>query len=113
MIIITLSIKVPSSKKEDIINTFDSFVGPVSVQPGCLSVKLYSEVNNNNEKLLLMEIWNSRTDLDRYVRSDEFRKILAMLDMADEQPEITFHTISSTEGFGLVERLRSKKEAAS
>jgi quinol monooxygenase YgiN len=112
MIISTLSIKVPSSKKKEIINTFDYFVGPVSVQPGCLSVKLYSEVNTNNGKLLLVEIWNSQTNLNRHIRSDEFRKILAIMDIAKEHPEIKFHTISSTEGFDLVERLRRKNEVS-
>jgi hypothetical protein len=46
------------------------------------------------------------SELERHIASDEFRKIMAMIDMAVELPEISFHTVSSTIGFELVEKIR-------
>jgi len=107
MIVVTLLLKVASAKRADVISLFDSFIDPVSVQPGCLSVNLYSNINNDD--LLLIEEWDSHTNLERHIRSDNFRKILAVIDMADERPEITFRAVSSTEGLELVEKLREPK----
>ena len=107
MIVASLLLKVAAAKRADVISLFDSFIDPVSVQPGCLSVNLYS--NTNNDDLLLIEEWDSHMNLERHIRSDNFRKILAVIDMADERPEITFRAVSSTEGLELVEKLREPK----
>jgi quinol monooxygenase YgiN len=104
MIVVTLLLKVASAKRADVITLFESFIGPVSVQPGCLSVNLYS--NTSNADLLLIEEWDSHMNLERHIRSDNFRKILALMDMADEKPEITFQAVSSTKGLEFVEKLR-------
>ena len=107
MIIVTLPLKVTSKKRAGVISLFESFIGPVSVQPGCLSIDLY--INSKDDKLLLIEEWDSHANLERHIRSDNFRKILALIDMADERPEISFRTVSSIEGFELVEKLRESR----
>jgi len=106
MYLVVLTVKVPSSKRSDVINIFESFSGPISVQPGCKGIRLYSDVNNDDD-LILVEEWNSPADLKRHVLSDDFLKILAVMDMADEPPEIHFHEVSSTKGFELVKKLRN------
>ena len=105
MIIVKLRVKVPSGERADVIDIFDSFIGPVSVQPGCVSAKLYAEINNDDD-LILLEEWDSQKNLERHIRSDDFHKFLAVMDMAKEQPEISFHTVSSTQGFELLEGLK-------
>jgi quinol monooxygenase YgiN len=105
MIIVTLRVKVPSAKRADFMSLCESFTGPTSVQPGCRKIDVYNNINDNNE-LLLVEEWSSWEDLRRHVLSENFRKVLVMMDLARENPQINFHTVSSTEGFGLVERLR-------
>jgi quinol monooxygenase YgiN len=107
MIIFTLSFMVSSSKRKDVISLFDSLVGPLSVKPGCIRVALLSDVNVH-EDLLLLEEWQSRTDLEKHIRSDEFRKILAVMDLADESPKTRFYHVSSTEGFEVIEKARDK-----
>jgi quinol monooxygenase YgiN len=111
MITTTLCVEIPAAKRADVIRVFDSLIGPTSVQPGCISVKLYSDVNNDDD-LMLIEEWNSQKDLERHIRSDDFRKILAVMDLAAKPPEISFQTISSTAGFDLVEKLMGKKRSS-
>jgi quinol monooxygenase YgiN len=107
MIIFTLSFKVSSSKRKDAISLFDSLVGPLSVKPGCLRVALLSDVNIH-EDLMLLEEWQSRKELDKHIRSDEFRRILALMDLADESPRTRFYHVSSTEGFEVIEKAREE-----
>jgi quinol monooxygenase YgiN len=106
LIIVSLHLKVPSAKRSEVIDIIDSYVGPVSVQPGCAGMKLFAGISNDNDLILISE-WNSLTELERHILSDDFIKILTVMDLAYEQPEITFHEVSSTFGFEFVERLRA------
>ena len=107
MIIFTLCFKVSVSKRKEVISLFDSLVGPLSVKPGCIRVALLSDVNGH-EDLMLLEEWQSRAELDKHIRSDEFRKILALMDLANESPKTRFYQVSSTEGFEVVEKAREE-----
>ncbi len=110
MIVFILSLKVSPLERKEVVSIFDTIAGSTSVKPGCKKVKLYSDVDNDDE-LLLIEEWNAVPDLERHVASDEFRKIMAIMDMAVEPPEISFNTVSSVEGFELVEKIRARISA--
>ena len=105
MIIMSLDFSVSTLKKKDVINIFDSLAGSVSVKPGCNKIKLYSDINNDDDFLLIFE-WKSRREMEKYIRSDEFRKIMGLMDLSSEAPIIRFNTVSSTIGFELVEKIR-------
>jgi len=45
-------------------------------------------------------------DLKQHLRSRQYRKILAALDMSDAQPEIRFDTVVETDGMKLIEQAR-------
>jgi quinol monooxygenase YgiN len=106
---ITLHVCVPPAKKAEVIVLFDSYVGPVSVHPDCRKANLYSNITTHYDFLLLEE-WDSQRALQDHIRSDDFLKILAIMDLASKPPELRFHTVSSVEGFELVEELREKRQ---
>ena len=105
MIILVLKLKVSPSDRKDVISIFDTVAGSTSVKPGCKMVKLESDVHDDDD-LFLIEEWETMPDLEKYIASDEFRKIMAIIDMAFEPPEISFHSVSTTMGFELVEKIR-------
>ena len=80
-------------------------IGPTEVIPACESCRLWSGVEDPNE-LILLEQWSSHQVLEDHIRSDEFRKVLAVMDLASEEPEIACVKGSSKEGMEFVERLR-------
>ena len=49
--------------------------------------------------LALIQEWASSDDLERYLRSENFRKLVAAMELASERPEIWFDTIERREGF--------------
>ena len=104
MIIVTLQLKVVPEKRWDVLKTIHTIIGPTTVRPGCLHCSLYSNTSNDDE-LILLEKWDSQEALDRHIRSDEFRKIIAAIETAKEPPEISFNTVSSIEQMDLVEKI--------
>ena len=105
MIMLILRVNVPPQRRADAIETIKSMTGPTEVSPGCESCTLCSDVDNDDE-LILLEEWSSQESIEKHIRSDEFRKVLAVMDMANEQPKIAFVTASSTAGMELVEQTR-------
>jgi quinol monooxygenase YgiN len=105
VLIAALRINVPPSAIQDVIALFESYRGPVSVRMGCGSLNLYEQRSSTGSFLLLSE-WNSWDALEKHLRSEDFRKVLAIMDLAEELPDLQFHTVSASEGFELVERLR-------
>jgi quinol monooxygenase YgiN len=77
---------------------------PARVERGCLSYRLYEDVENRNA-FVLMEEWESQEDLDNHIRTDNQRRLLALMDLLNEQPELRFNTVSRTEGVELIENV--------
>ena len=105
MIIMSLNFSVSTLMKKDVINIFDSLAGSISVKPGCKKVNLYSNINNDDDFLLILE-WNSQGEMEKHIRSEDFRKIMVLMDLSNEAPIIRFNTVSSTMGFELIEKIR-------
>ena len=104
MIIFTLQLKVLPAKRWDVLKTIHTIIGPTTVLPGCLHCSFYSSTTNDDE-LILLEKWDSKETLERHIRSDEFRKVIAAIETASEPPVIDFHKIASTEGMEFVEKI--------
>jgi quinol monooxygenase YgiN len=77
--------------------------------PGCIDCRVYLDVQKNCS-LLFDQVWESAEDLNRHIRSDEYRNILLVMEMAAEKPEIRFETISNVTGMETIEKLRTDSE---
>lgn len=82
-----------------------SLIGPTRVETGCISCRLYQEVNNP-KSLTWVEEWSTREDLSAHLKSPQYRKILAALDMSDVNPEVRFDTVTETNGMRLIAEAR-------
>lgn len=82
-----------------------SLIGPTGVETGCISCHLYQEVNDSNA-LTWVEQWSTQDDLECHLRSPQYKRILAALDMSDVEPEIHFDTVIETKGMQLIEEAR-------
>ena len=105
MITATLRLEVPPQRMADALGVLRSLLGPISAQPGCAGCGLYSDVRDENV-VLFVEEWGSREHLDRHLRSDHFRRILAAMEIAARPPELRFDTVSERQGLELVEAVR-------
>jgi len=108
MILVTLHLKTAAEMRMNILRTILSMTGPTSVQPGCVNCELFSSTQNDDQ-LLLLEVWESRETLTQHIQSDEFRKVLAAMDSACEPPEVRFYETNFHEGMELIEEALNNK----
>ena len=99
---------IPPQKSGEALRIFKSITEQCMDDPGCLSCHIYGDLQDKNV-LMLEEIWKSEEDLGHHLRSDEYRNLLLILEMALEQPEIRFDTISSSTGIETIEKARNHR----
>ncbi|MBI4773199.1 MAG: antibiotic biosynthesis monooxygenase [Deltaproteobacteria bacterium] len=107
MITATLRVTVPAHRRSEVLDLLRSVIEPTQVEPGCLSCRLYQDLENE-EALLFEEEWKTQADLDRHIRSDRYVQILAAIDMSSKPPEIRFNTIARTKGIEAIRAARVK-----
>jgi quinol monooxygenase YgiN len=103
-----------ASKKqqEEALKILRLLTGPTQVQPGCLTCEVFQqEPTQQPLRLCLLEKWETQERLERHIRSEQFRKVLAVMDLANEPPEIEFNTVSQTQGMELIQALRGGSDA--
>jgi quinol monooxygenase YgiN len=103
----TIRVTIPPKKSCEVLKILRPVVELCRDDPGCLSCHLYGDLQDKNV-LMLEEIWKSEEDLGHHLRSDEYRNLLLILEVALEQPEIRFDTISSSTGIEAIEKARSR-----
>jgi len=102
MISATLRMTVKDEKKVDVMETIRGMMEPIRVEPGCLKQHLYEDVEDKNT-LAVVGVWKSREDLEKHIRTENFRNLLALMNYLSEPPELQFHTISQSAGKELIE----------
>jgi quinol monooxygenase YgiN len=105
MVTATVRFVVPASKRAEALQVLRSLRGPTEAYPDCRRCCLYACANDDNRLLLLQE-WTTQAALDRYLRSDVYRTILAIMETASEPPEIRFDTLAQRAGVEVVEAAR-------
>jgi quinol monooxygenase YgiN len=108
VIIATLIMIVRPDRRSDLLETIRGMFEPVRVERGCLSYRLYQDVENKNTFILLEE-WKTQKDIEKHIRTDNQHRLLALMDLLSEQPELRFNTVSHTAGMELIEEVRDRK----
>ena len=104
----TLRMIVRPEKRSDLLETIRGMLEPARVERGCLSYHLYEDVEDRNT-FFLVEEWRTRKDLENHIRTDNHRRLLALMDLLmSEQPELRYDTVSHTEGMELIEDVLNK-----
>ena len=82
-------------------NGLNTVVGPARSISGCISFRIYSDKDDPDVVLLLSQ-WHSENDLNKYIRTPDFRRILAMMETASKAPDLSVQQISWTQGLDFV-----------
>jgi quinol monooxygenase YgiN len=105
MVIASLRMIVRPDKRSELLEAMRGMLEPARVERGCLSYRLYEDIENRNA-FALLEVWETQEDLDRHISKDNQLRILALMDLLSEQPELQFNTVSHTAGMELIEHVR-------
>ena len=105
MVVSTLRILTAPKSRAEVVRTLSAQLGPTRVQPGCHRCDLYQDIENR-ETITLVEEWESQAELDLRLRSDDYRSVLATIEMAQEEPVIHFDTVTRRGGLEIVASAR-------
>jgi quinol monooxygenase YgiN len=100
-----LLLKVYPEKQDKAFEIINFLQERIQVESGCVSCDFYQDLANKSIFLLLEE-WESRADLDRHIHSEEYRHILALIELSSEPPIIKFNTVKRAEGIEAIESVR-------
>jgi quinol monooxygenase YgiN len=105
----TIRMRIPLKKHNEALEILGSMTEQIQFEPGCISCRVYQGVDEEGA-IMLEELWSSDMDLQRHLRSDKYRKILLVVEMAQEPPEIRFDIIAHSSGVETIEKARSPTE---
>jgi quinol monooxygenase YgiN len=101
----TIRMRIPLKKHNEALEILGSMTEQIQFEPGCISCGLYRSVDDKSV-IMIEELWMSDADLQRHLRSDKYRKVLLVVEMAAEPPEIRFDTIAHSTGVETIEQAR-------
>ncbi len=107
-----LHMKFAPQACDEVISVLRSLVGPVRSEQGCIATRIQRDTTEQGNEIIWVEEWRSIEDFERHLRADVFRQILAVIEMAAEQPVIEIDDVSSRRGFELVEEILGLKGTA-
>ena len=102
---VVVSVRITASE-DDVGRQLAALVDPVAAQPGCRRCQLLRDATHP-EQVTILEEWETRSDMERHFRSQEFWRLLLAAELSAEPPEFRIDTLASSEGLEAVARSRS------
>ena len=97
---------IPVDKQREALDILGGVIDQVQFEPHCISSRLYRGVDETRA-ILLEELWESGRDILEHLKSDVYRRVLLVVEMAEEPPDISFETITQTGGVEIIEKART------
>jgi len=108
MIQATVKVDLSPQKIDEALQILRSIIERIRAEAGCISCSVYQDTEDE-QIIVLDEKWRSDEDLQRHLRSEEYKKVLLVMEMARTPPDIRFETITSTSGVETIEKARKNK----
>ena len=105
MTVFTLRVMTSPQSRTEILRSLTGILGLTRAQAGCVSCRLYSDIEEP-KAVLLREEWVSEGDLNRSLRSEDFKRVLAAIDLAGAPPELYIDQIAMRGGMEMIESVR-------
>ena len=107
MIHATIRMKMPVQKVREVVDILGSVAERTRIQAGCISCRIYHDEQEENV-VMMDEVWRTQEEHECHLRSAEYRKVLLVVEMAKEKPEIKFSEFSESTGVETIEKARSQ-----
>jgi quinol monooxygenase YgiN len=109
MVIAIVDIKATSETREELRRALSSLSGPTEAEAGCTSCQLYQGVSEASV-LRVESRWKEASDLLRHLRSDNYKRLLLMMELGVEAPTIEFFTVSELRGLDFIKAARERSD---
>ncbi len=105
MVLATVRMMIPTDKRAEAIQILKMTAESTRIQMGCLSYHIYHDAQVEGA-FMVEEVWESQEALNRHLRSDNYRKMLLVAEMAIEAPAIEFLTVTQSGGLEIIGKAR-------
>jgi quinol monooxygenase YgiN len=102
----TIRVRISAKKRQEARVILGAMIEQTTLEEGCVFCRLYQDVMAKGV-FMLEEIWTSDHALHRHLRSEKFRNVLLVIEMATEAPEIRFHRVLQSTGISTIKKARS------
>ncbi|KJS29139.1 MAG: hypothetical protein VR64_21585 [Desulfatitalea sp. BRH_c12] len=103
----TIRMLIPLDKQSEALEILESVSVQTRCNPNCISSRLYRGVEEVRA-IMVEELWTSKEETLRHLQSEEYRRVLLVVEMAEECPEIRFDTIMQSRAVELIASARSQ-----
>ena len=93
---------IPLNKQREALEILEAACARIQFNPNCICTHLYRGVDDVRA-ITVEERWASDEDLMQHLRSKVYRRILLVIEMSEEPPEIIFDVISKSTGIEKIE----------
>lgn len=107
MIVTTIKIQTTPKNRKELMQTVRSLYDPVECKHGCKSCRVYRDINND-EAVIVIQEWESRSELDNHLRSDEFAVMMGAMSLLEQPETVEFQVLDQVEGSRSVEAIRAR-----
>lgn len=101
----TVGMTLPANRLQEAVGILGPMAEQTRMERGCLACDLHRDALEENV-LILEESWASEADLERHLRSQDYRQLLLIMELATRPPEVSFATVSTLTGFETIEKAR-------
>jgi quinol monooxygenase YgiN len=106
MIVFVMRITAPAGQRVDVLRTLRLCAAGTLSRRGCNAVRLLEDPDDRNE-ITWIEEWDSERDITRHIASDEYRALLAAMDLSTIEPDVRFYMVGKTAGLELIAAKRA------
>jgi quinol monooxygenase YgiN len=111
MVQLTVRLVAVPGRVDDIVGTLLRVVmRPAQQLPGCHFAQVYQRINEP-QRIDYVEEWDDLAALRPQLSCERFSRLLELVEMAAEAPEVEFRDISETHGIGYVATQRAMHAA--
>ena len=103
----TIRMLIPLNRQSEALEILGNVRSQIQFEPNCISSRLYRGVNEARA-IMVEELWESYQDIQRHLQSDAYRRLLMVIEMAEEPPDIRFDTITNSSGVEVIEKARKQ-----
>ncbi len=103
MISATIRMQLPAGRIREALTSLGPIAQRTQTERGWVECQLHRDAHEPN-MLIFKNRWADEEDLQRHLRSQEYRDLMLVMEMAQEPPEIRFNTVVHSSGFETIER---------
>ena len=101
----TIRMLIPLNRQSEALEILGAVSAQVRFEPNCIFSRIYRGADDARA-IMIEERWASDEHVRQHIQSEAYRRILMVVEMAEETPEIRFDVIRQSTGVETIKNAR-------